>query len=61
MAEELQIKDGAFYRDDQVYIGAFEGAPTELVDECMDSLFAFANDPENKKLHDFITLHLPLL
>ena len=54
LAEELKIKDGAFYRDDQVYIGAFEGAPTELVDECMDSLFAFANDPESKKLHDFL-------
>ena len=50
LAKELQIKDGSFYRDDLVYIGAFEGAPTELVDECMDSLFAFANDPENKKL-----------
>ena len=54
LAEELQIKDGAFYRDDQVYIGAFEGAPVELVDECMDSLFAFANDPESQKTHDFL-------
>lgn len=54
LAEELQIKDDAFYRDDQVYIGAFEGAPVELVDECMDSLFAFANDPKNKKVHDFL-------
>lgn len=54
LAEGLQIKDGAFYRDDQVYIGAFEGAPVEVVEECMDSLFAFANDPESKKTHDFL-------
>lgn len=51
LAKELQIKDGAYYRDDKVYIGAFEGAPTELVEECMDSLFAFVNDPESIKEH----------
>jgi len=54
LTEELQIKDSAFYRDDQVFIGAFEGAPVEVVEECMDSLFAFANDPESKKTHDFL-------
>ena len=52
LPEKLCIKDGGYYRDDKVYIGAFEGAPTEIVDECMDSLFAFANDPENIKMHD---------
>lgn len=52
LPEKLQIKDGAYYRDDKVYIGAFEGAPTEIVDECMDSLFAFVNDPESIKVHD---------
>lgn len=54
LAEELQIKDGDHYRDDKVYIGAFEGAPVELLDECMDSLFAFANDPESKKIHEHL-------
>ena len=52
LPEKLQIKDGAYYRDDKVYIGAFEGAPTEIVEECMDSLFAFANDPESLKVHE---------
>ncbi len=52
LPEKLRIKDGDYYRDDKVYIGAFEGAPTEIVDECMDSLFAFANDPESIKMHD---------
>ena len=54
LADELQIKDCAFYRDDQVFIGAFEGAPVELIDECMDSLFAFANDPKSRRTHDFL-------
>lgn len=52
LPEKLQIKDGFYYRDDKVYIGAFEGAPAEIVDECMDSLFAFVNDPESIKVHD---------
>ena len=47
LAEELKIKDGAYYRDDKVYIGGFEGADWHIVDECMDSLFAFANDAKN--------------
>ena len=41
---DLRIKDGEYYRNDSVYIGAFDGAPTEMIGECMDSLFAFAND-----------------
>lgn len=52
LPEELKIKDGAYYRDDKVYIGAFEGADWHIVDACMDSLFAFANDPQNIKEHD---------
>ena len=54
LAKELQIKDGMYYRDDKVYIGAFDGAPVEALEACMDSLFAFANDPENRKEHDFL-------
>ena len=45
---ELEIKDGEYYRDDKVFIGDFEGAPCDVIDDCMDSLFAFAND------HNFI-------
>lgn len=51
LPEPLQIKDGDYYRDDKVYIGDFEGASYEIVEECMDSLFAFANDPEQIKEH----------
>ena len=51
LPDELKIKDGAFYRDDKVYIGDFEGADPSIVDACMDSLFAFANDPTSIKEH----------
>lgn len=55
LADKLKIKDGAYYRNDQVYIGKFEGADWRIVDECMDSLFSFANDPENiEKYDDFL-------
>lgn len=52
LPDELKIKDNAYYRDDKVFIGAFEGADWHIIDACMDSLFAFANDPENIKEHD---------
>lgn len=44
LSEDKQLKDGAYYRHDKVYIGGFEGADATLLDECMDSLFQFAND-----------------
>ena len=49
--EETRLKDGFCYRDDAVYVGDFEGADHKIVEECMESLFAFANDPENLKKH----------
>ncbi len=55
LAEELQIKPGEYYRDDKVYIGDFEGAPHNKLEECMDSLFDFANDPQMiKKYEDYL-------
>lgn len=51
LPDELQIKEGAYYRDDQVSVGEFKGAPIETIDECMDSLFAFANDPQSIREH----------
>lgn len=45
--EEDRIKEGAYYRDDSVFIGEFEGAPAAAIEECMDSLFAFAGNIEN--------------
>ncbi|MBE6587780.1 MAG: Fic family protein [Ruminococcaceae bacterium] len=44
LPNELEIKDGEFYRDDKVFIGDFEGAPCDVINDCMDSLFTFAND-----------------
>ncbi len=44
LSEDKQLKEGAYYRHDKVYIGGFEGADATLLDECMDSLFQFAND-----------------
>lgn len=39
------------YRNDMVYISNHQGAPVELLDECMDSLFKFVNNNlSNKKL-----------
>ena len=52
LPEELKIKEGSYYRDDKVFIGDFEGANWQIVDECMDSLFEFANDPKQIKEHD---------
>ena len=55
LPKELEIKDGEFYRDDKVFIGDFEGAPYNVINECMDSLFAFANDSDCKqRFEDFL-------
>ncbi len=47
--EDCKLKDGAFYRDDSVTIDNYEGADHHILDECMDSMFAFANASENIK------------
>ena len=52
LSDELQLKKDAYYRDDKVYIGGFEGADWHIIDACMDSLFDFANDPQNIKEHE---------
>ena len=51
LPDKLRLKDNAYYRDDKVYIGDFEGAPIDSISGCMDSLFAFANDQENIDIH----------
>lgn len=52
LSDDLKLKDGCYYRDDKVYIATFEGANPEIIEECMDSLFSFANDPASIKEHD---------
>ncbi len=55
LSKELEIKDGEYYRDDKVFIGDFEGAPHTIINECMDSLFAFANNQDCKqKFNNFL-------
>ena len=44
LKEKDQIKDGAYYRDDEVEIDNYPGCPTHQVEQCMDSLFSFVND-----------------
>ena len=56
--DEDKLKDGAYYRDDYVSIGGFEGAPHSMIEECMDSLFAFVNNPENLKKHEALLPHI---
>jgi len=51
LPDEKKIKAGAYYRDDKVYIGDYEGADWHMIDECMNSLFEFANNPDNLKNH----------
>ncbi len=51
LPDELKLKDGAYYRNDKVYIGSFEGADHTIIEKCMDSLFDFANDPQSLKDH----------
>ena len=51
LPDELKLKEGAYYRDDEVFIDGFKGADPSIIDECMESLFAFANDPESLKVH----------
>ncbi len=48
---ELQLKDGSYYRNDAVYVGDYEGADYCIVDECMESMFSFANDEESIRKH----------
>lgn len=56
--DEDKLKEGAYYRDGGVLIGGFEGAPESVVEECMDSLFAFVNNPDNVKKHGALLPHI---
>ena len=51
---DKMLKDGSYYRDDKVYIDVYEGADHQIIDACMDSLFAFANDPANIEKYDIL-------
>lgn len=48
LKKEDEIKDGHFYRDDEVEIDNYPGCPTSKVEECMDSLFSFVKEKIQK-------------
>lgn len=56
--EEDMLKEWAYYRDDVVSVGDFDGAPVSKIEECMDSLFAFVNDAENIKKYGLLLPHI---
>ncbi len=56
--EEDKLPKNCYYRNDTVSVGGFDGAPIERIDELMDSLFEFANNPSNIKLHDDMFPHI---
>ena len=58
LKEDDKLKSGNYYRDDSVSVGGYDGADAKDIDEMMDSLFAFVNDPDSVKRHD---VFLPLI
>ncbi len=54
LPEDKKLKEGDYYRHDKVYIGAYDGAPVEKIEQCMDSLFAFANNADNVKRYNML-------
>ena len=56
--DDNQLKNGAYYRDDYVQVGGYDGAPIEKIEECMNSLFEFANDEHAKREHGLLLPHI---
>ena len=51
LEEDCRLSPDAYYRDKPIYIGDYEGADWHIVEECMNSMFAFANDEVNLRKH----------
>lgn len=41
--EDQKLRDGEYYRYDDVFISTYTGAPVDKIAECMDSLFEMVN------------------
>lgn len=52
LPEDKKLKPGCHYRHDSVYVGDYEGADHKIIDDCMNSLFEFANDVNNIKTYN---------
>lgn len=48
LKEKDEIKEGQYYRDDEVEIDNYNGCPSNKVEECMDSLFSFVKEKISK-------------
>lgn len=53
-----ELQEGAYYRNDNVTIGGFEGVKYENIDAMMDSLFHFVNDPKSIVEHKLLLPHI---
>ena len=58
LKEEDKIKEGSYYRDDEVEVDHYVGCPKDLLEEYMDSLFDFVNK-ELKEENTLTQLFLP--
>lgn len=41
--DDQQLRDGDYYRYDDVFISTYTGAPVDKIDTCMDSMFEMVN------------------
>ena len=58
--EENKLRPGDLYRFDSVEISKYHGCPYNLIDDCMDSLFSFANSVlESKNSDKYLLTMLP--
>ncbi len=56
--DEEDKLNGGYYRNDRVTVGQYDGAPCEKIDELMDSMFEFANNPANIKKYGDLLPHI---
>lgn len=54
LPDDKKLKQGAYYRHGEVFVGDFKGADFQMIDDCMNTLFAFANDPKNIEEYDIL-------
>ncbi len=49
LPEDKKLRKDCYYRHSEVFIGKYDGAQPSIIDDCMSSLFDFANNEENIK------------
>lgn len=48
LSDDCVLKNGRYYRDDEVSVDRYGGCPVDQIDECMKSLFDFVNKKNNE-------------